>query len=175
MPESIELTINGVTRGVPTAPERSLLVVLREELGLTGAKYGCAVGACGACTVLVDGAPTRACVTPAAEVTGHAVTTIEGLAAPDEPHPVQAALLATGAPLSAHAGSSEPPPSGVSPGGTVSPRTAVAPLLNPSRGPWDLLAPDERDYFELLDDGLVAVAPPSESTSGQPGPWQRNG
>ncbi len=252
MPESIELTINGVTRGVPTAPERSLLVVLREELGLTGAKYGCAVGACGACTVLVDGAPTRACVTPAAEVTGHAVTTIEGLAAPDEPHPVQAALLATGAmqcgycapgmvlaaaallrahpdpddaqiidaldgnicrccaypriltalrraanqssaapseadkttdterlppgaPLSAHAGSSEPPPSGVSPDGTVSPRTAVAPLLNPSHGPWDLLAPDERDYFELLDDGLVAVAPPSESASGQPGPWQRNG
>lgn len=97
MPEFTELIINGARHSVAVEPERSLLVVLREELGLTGAKYGCAVGACGACTVLVSGVPARACVTPAAEVAGRPVTTIEGLTPEEGLHPAQAALLATGA------------------------------------------------------------------------------
>ena len=97
MPELIQLTINGQQRSVPKEPERSLLVALREDLGLTGAKYGCAVGACGACTVLVDGTPTPACVTSAADVTGRAVTTIEGLTRRDQLHRVQTAMIASGA------------------------------------------------------------------------------
>ena len=97
MPRLVELNVNGTRREVAAEPDRSLLVVLREELGLTGAKYGCAVGACGACTVLVDGTPARACVTPPDEVAGRAVTTIEGLNPDGPPHPVQAALAAVNA------------------------------------------------------------------------------
>ena len=97
MPQMIHLTVNGEPRAVPADPERSLLIVLREELGLTGAKYGCAVGACGACTVLADGEPVRACVTPLTGLADRAVTTIEGLAPREAPHPVQAALVAAGA------------------------------------------------------------------------------
>jgi len=98
MPKPIQLAINGTNRAaVPGDPGRSLLVVLREEFGLTGAKYGCAAGACGACTVLVDGAAVRACVTPLADVAGRAVTTIEGLPPHGAPHPVQAAFVAAGA------------------------------------------------------------------------------
>jgi CO/xanthine dehydrogenase Mo-binding subunit/aerobic-type carbon monoxide dehydrogenase small subunit (CoxS/CutS family) len=97
MPQLIQLTINGARCEVAAEPERSLLVVLREELGLTGAKYGCAVGACGACTVLVDGVPARACITPPGEVAGAAVTTIEGLTRGGQPHPVQTALVGAAA------------------------------------------------------------------------------
>ena len=97
MAQMIHLTVNGERHAVPADPERSLLIVLREELGLTGAKYGCAVGACGACTVLADGAPVRSCVTPLAGLAGRAVTTIEGLAPREAPHPVQTALVAAGA------------------------------------------------------------------------------
>jgi CO/xanthine dehydrogenase Mo-binding subunit/aerobic-type carbon monoxide dehydrogenase small subunit (CoxS/CutS family) len=93
MPQVIHLTINGELRAVPAGTQRSLLVVLREDLGLTGAKYGCAAGACGACTVLANGVPVRSCVTPVTDLAGQAVTTIEGLA----PHAVQAALVAAGA------------------------------------------------------------------------------
>jgi CO/xanthine dehydrogenase Mo-binding subunit/aerobic-type carbon monoxide dehydrogenase small subunit (CoxS/CutS family) len=89
--------VNGDTRDVAAHPPRSLLHVLREELGLTGAKYGCGEGACGACTVLVDGAATRACVTPLAEVAGRRVTTVEGLSAGGVLHPVQRALVAEAA------------------------------------------------------------------------------
>src|SRR6266700_465428 len=97
MPQLIQLTINGAQRQVAAETERSLLVVLREELGLTGAKYGCAVVSCGACTVLVYGASTRACITAASEVSGREVKTNEGIATHNEPHPVQAAMLAVGA------------------------------------------------------------------------------
>src|SRR5262249_20133027 len=72
----------------------ALLEVLREDLGLTGTKYGCGEGVCAACTVLVDGAPTRSCITPAASVAGKAVTTIEGLARGEALHPVQEAFIA---------------------------------------------------------------------------------
>src|SRR5205809_7401998 len=92
-----ELTVNGVRHELSLDRERSLLQVLREELGLTGAKYACGEGACGACTVLLDGEPVRACVTPAREATGRAVTTVEGLAAAAGLHPVQRAFAETAA------------------------------------------------------------------------------
>ena len=80
MSSVIELTINGATRRVETAPARPLLDVLREDLGLTGCKVGCGEGACGACTVLVGSQPTRACVTAVGDVAGQPILTIEGLA-----------------------------------------------------------------------------------------------
>jgi len=97
MDPTIALTVNGQPRTVTTNPERSLLDVLREDLGLTGTKYGCGQGLCGACTVLIDGTPTRSCATPVSGAAGKAVLTIEGLAAGGGLHPVQAAFLAEGA------------------------------------------------------------------------------
>ena len=75
----MKLTINGTEREVETEDDRPLLWVLREDLKLTGTKFGCGVAACGACTVLVDGQPVRACITPASSLEGQAITTIEGL------------------------------------------------------------------------------------------------
>ena len=75
----MELTINGVTRRVETEADTPLLWVIRDELGLTGTKYGCGAAQCGACTVLVDGQPTRSCVTLIESVTGRSVTTIEAV------------------------------------------------------------------------------------------------
>ena len=86
------LDINGKKYDVDVEPEMPLLWVLRDELGLTGSKYGCGIALCGACTVHVDGEPTRACVLPVSAVAGKRVTTIEGLA-PDGKHPVQKAWL----------------------------------------------------------------------------------
>src|SRR5579872_7288183 len=86
LPEPITLTVNGAERAVTTDPGRSLLEVLREGLGLTGAKYGCGEGVCGVCSVLVDGEPRRACVLAVGDVTGRSVETIEGLRSdPDFP------------------------------------------------------------------------------------------
>jgi aerobic-type carbon monoxide dehydrogenase small subunit (CoxS/CutS family) len=89
---ALELLVNGVKRRLDAA-DGSLLSVLRDELDLTGAKYGCGEGQCGACTVLVDGRPQRACITPAASVAGRAVTTVEGLEVDGRLHPVQEAFL----------------------------------------------------------------------------------
>ncbi len=97
MDTTITLTVNGKKRTVVTDPERSLLDVLREELHLTGAKYGCGEGRCGACTVLVDGRRTLSCVTPVAMANKKTITTIEGLADGDSLHPVQQAFLDEGA------------------------------------------------------------------------------
>jgi len=97
MAATVILTVNGVERTVTTDPERPLLDVLREDFGLTGTKYGCGEGRCGACTVLMDGQPARSCVLPVAEVDKKAITTIEGLAQGDSLHPVQEAFLEEGA------------------------------------------------------------------------------
>ena len=86
------LDINGKKYDVDVEPDMPLLWVLRDELGLTGSKYGCGIALCGACTVHIDGEPTRACVLPVSAVAGKRVTTIEGLA-PDGKHPVQKAWL----------------------------------------------------------------------------------
>lgn len=88
----IKLTVNGQPRDVEVSGETPLLWVLRDSLGLTGTKYGCGMSLCGACTVHVDGAPTRSCVTPVASVAGKNITTIEGLSA-DRSHPVQRAWI----------------------------------------------------------------------------------
>ncbi|HUG24556.1 (2Fe-2S)-binding protein [Piscinibacter sp.] len=90
----MNLTINGRSQNVPAGWEdESLLWVLREAIGLVGTKFGCGVGLCGACTVLVDGAAQRACLLPLHAVQGREVTTIEGLARGDTLHPVQQAWL----------------------------------------------------------------------------------
>jgi isoquinoline 1-oxidoreductase alpha subunit len=90
----IELTLNGTFRRLDVAPDTPLLWAIREQAGLTGTKFGCGIGACGACTVHVDGAPMRSCSVPASSVAGRAVTTIEGLAASEEVlHPVQRAWI----------------------------------------------------------------------------------
>jgi nicotinate dehydrogenase subunit A len=82
----VPLTVNGVAHEVPDA---LLVYVLRNDLGLAGTRFGCGIGACGACTVLVDGQPVQACVTPAGDVAGRSVTTIEGLAG----HPLPQAFV----------------------------------------------------------------------------------
>jgi len=93
----LTLTINGRTRKVSVAPDTPLLWVLRDNLGLTGTKYGCGVGQCGACTVHLDGVAVRACLTPVGQVRTRPVVTIEGLSA-DGSHPVQRAWLAEDVP-----------------------------------------------------------------------------
>jgi len=97
MDATMTLTVNGKERTVVTDPERPLLDVLREDLNLTGAKYGCGEGRCGACTVLMDGKQVLSCVTPVAKADKKKITTIEGLADGDSLHPVQQAFLDEGA------------------------------------------------------------------------------
>ena len=87
------LTVNGVPQTLSVPPQASLLHVLRNDLGLNGPKYGCGLGQCGACTVLVDGVAARACVIPAAGVAGRAITTLEGLASAKGLHAVQRAFI----------------------------------------------------------------------------------
>ncbi len=89
-----ELKINGTTRHVDADPEQSLLSVLRDDLNLTGSKYGCGEGKCGACTVLIEGLPAHSCVARVGAVAGKAITTIEGLEDPQgRLHPLQQAFL----------------------------------------------------------------------------------
>jgi isoquinoline 1-oxidoreductase alpha subunit len=94
----MELTINGAAYQVADAPARLLLWVLRDELGLTGTKFGCGAGICGACTVHLDGVAARSCQTLVEAAAGKRITTIEGLAAEAELHPVQRAFLEEQAP-----------------------------------------------------------------------------
>jgi len=209
-----QLVVNGVAHDVSLEPGKSLLYVLREELGLTGAKYGCAEGQCGACTVLVAGSPVRACVTDPEDVIGRSVTTVEGLAPDGELHPVQRAfaelgamqcgyctpgmILGTVALLATNPDPGEPEIKIALEGnicrcctyprivravrraaelmgtvdGRASARIGAGGPVTPSAGrtPWDGLPPDERDYFDLLGDGLVVVLPPARS-----GTWPPNG
>jgi nicotinate dehydrogenase subunit A len=94
---TIRLAINGKSYSVDADPQLSLLTVLREHLDLTGSKYGCGEGQCGACTVLIDGRAQRSCVTRLGSVAQKQITTIEGLAKGDQLHPVQQAFLEAGA------------------------------------------------------------------------------
>ena len=97
MDAQIILIVNGTEKTVVTDPQRSLLDVLREDLHLTGPKYGCGEGRCGACTVLLDGEPIRSCITIALTVAGREVTTVEGLSRGRELHPLQRAFHEHGA------------------------------------------------------------------------------
>lgn len=92
-----KLHINGTVYSVDADPQASLLSVLRDQLGLTGSKYGCGEGQCGACTVLIDGNPRHSCVTKVGAVGARKITTIEGLERDGQLHPVQQAFLDEGA------------------------------------------------------------------------------
>jgi len=91
--EPILLTVNGTSHQLAVAPDVKLLHVLRNDLALNSPKYGCGLGECGACTVLVDGLAARACVLPVGQMRGRGVVTLEGLAAGDRPHPIQQAFI----------------------------------------------------------------------------------
>ena len=90
---AINLKVNGSTRSVPAEADTPLLYVLRNDLGLNGAKFGCGLAQCGACTVLLDGRAARSCVTEIGAIGGAEVTTIEGLGTIDKPHPLQQAFI----------------------------------------------------------------------------------
>jgi nicotinate dehydrogenase subunit A len=91
---AVSIKVNGAVHTVPAEPSTPLLYVLRNDLGLNAAKFGCGLGQCGACTVLVDDAPVRSCVTPIGELAQSEVSTLEGLGTIEQPHPLQAAFIA---------------------------------------------------------------------------------
>jgi aerobic-type carbon monoxide dehydrogenase small subunit (CoxS/CutS family) len=93
MERELTINVNGQKRDVRTAEDRPLLDVLREDLHLTGTKFGCGQGECGACTVLLDGKPVRSCITSAGEANGKKVRTIESVASDGKLHPVQQAFI----------------------------------------------------------------------------------
>ena len=93
----VNVTVNGQSYRIETRPNQTLLYLLREELGLTGAKDGCSEGECGACTVLMDGEPVNACLVLAGQANGREVLTIEGLAQNGQLHPVQRSFVETAA------------------------------------------------------------------------------
>lgn len=90
----ITITVNGKAHQLDVEPDTPLLYALRDDLKLNGAKYGCGLGQCGACTVIVDGAPVFSCLLPVSLLAGRAVTTLEGLGTAENPGPVQAAFIA---------------------------------------------------------------------------------
>ena len=92
-----QLNVNGTSRSISADSQESLLIVLRDHLGLTGSKYGCGEGQCGACTVLIEGTARRSCITRVGTVADKRITTIEGLASGDRLHPLQQAFLDEGA------------------------------------------------------------------------------
>src|SRR5499427_10744544 len=94
MARVVSLQVNGATHKVDADPHTSLLSTLREQLDLTGTKYGCGEGQCGACTILIDGTPRRSCLMPVGDAEGKSVKTIEGLARGNQLHPLQEAFLA---------------------------------------------------------------------------------
>src|ERR687893_528289 len=95
---SVELRVNGQSRTLPDGANATLQFALRDDLGLTGTKFGCGVAQCGCCTVLLDGQPVRSCVTPVAAAIGKEITTIEGLASTGGLHPLQQAWIDAQAP-----------------------------------------------------------------------------
>jgi isoquinoline 1-oxidoreductase alpha subunit len=94
----VDLTVNGVRHALDVPDDMPLLWAIRDVVGLTGTKFGCGIAACGACTVHLDGAPVRSCSVPVAHAVGKKITTIEGLAPLEKPHPVQAAWVELGVP-----------------------------------------------------------------------------
>jgi nicotinate dehydrogenase subunit A len=90
---AINIKVNGAVHSVPAEPDTPLLYVLRNDLGLNSAKFGCGLAQCGACTVLVDGRPLRSCVTSIDTLGQSEITTVEGLGTPEQPHPLQVAFM----------------------------------------------------------------------------------
>ena len=93
MTERYNLQVNGSARAVTVEPDMPLLYVLRNDLELSGPRFGCGLSQCGACTVLIEGRPTRSCVTPVSAVGAKAVVTLEGLGTAEKPHPLQKAFI----------------------------------------------------------------------------------
>ena len=93
MPRSFQLNVNGARAAVKCEEDTPLLYVLRNDLELNGPKFGCGLGQCGSCTVLIDGKPVRSCVTPVRSVGNAAIVTLEGLASKGTPHPLQRAFI----------------------------------------------------------------------------------
>src|ERR1700748_2185546 len=91
---AINLKVHRAMHSVPAEPDTPLLYVLRNDLGLNAAKFGCGLGQCGTCTVLVDGAAMRSCITQIATLVQSEITTLEGIATVEQPHPLQAAFIA---------------------------------------------------------------------------------
>jgi nicotinate dehydrogenase subunit A len=89
----MNLTVNGQTHSVDTDPSTPLLYVLSDDLALRGPKFGCGLGQCGCCTVLIKGRPVRSCITPVSTVAGSEITTLEGLGSIEKPHPIQKAFV----------------------------------------------------------------------------------
>jgi nicotinate dehydrogenase subunit A len=89
----MNLTVNGLTHSVDVDPSTPLLYVLSDDLALRGPKFGCGLGQCGCCTVLIKGRPVRSCITPASSVAGSEITTLEGLGTVEKPHPIQKAFV----------------------------------------------------------------------------------
>jgi isoquinoline 1-oxidoreductase len=209
MTGSAQIVVNGVARELALEPDRSLLYALREEFGLTGAKPGCGEGACGACTVLLDGEPVRACQARISDVAGHAVSTVEGLAIDGRLHPVQRAfaevgalqcgyctagmIMSTVALLKQDANPDDTQIKTALAGNVCRcctyPRilravrraselardpdgwTRLEPLaagasrltlLTRPQQPWDLTRSEQRDYFDVLPEGLVLVREPAQ-------------
>ena len=93
MPQSFTLQVNGAARSVSVEPDTPLLYILRNDLELNGPRFGCGLSQCGACTVLVDGRPTRSCVTAVSSLGAKSITTLEGLGTKDRLHPLQKAFI----------------------------------------------------------------------------------
>jgi nicotinate dehydrogenase subunit A len=91
--DTVTITVNGQDRTVEATPDTALLYVLRNDLGLNAAKFGCGLSQCGTCTVLLDGEPIRSCIFPVSQATGKQVTTLEGLGTLDNLHPLQEAFI----------------------------------------------------------------------------------
>ena len=90
---AVNIKVNGAVHSVPAEPDTPLLYVLRNDLGLSAAKFGCGLGQCGTCTVLVDGAPVRSCIMPIGTLGQSEITTLEGIGTVEQPHPLQAAFI----------------------------------------------------------------------------------
>ena len=94
MPQEFQLKVNGATQRASAEPDTPLLYILRNDLELSGPRFGCGLSQCGACTVLIDGKPARSCVTPVVSIGARNVTTLEGLGTKDRLHPLQKAFIA---------------------------------------------------------------------------------
>jgi len=90
---AVNIKVNGAVHSVPAEPDTPLLYVLRNDLGLNAAKFGCGLGQCGTCTVLVDGAPVRSCIVPIGTLGQSEITTLEGIGTVEQPHPLQTAFI----------------------------------------------------------------------------------
>lgn len=158
MKKVIELSVNGVAHEILVKPQQLLLDVLRDNLGLTGAKEGCGLGSCGACTVLLDGLPILSCLTLVEAAMGKEITTIEGLAKEGELHPLQESFVQHGAIQCGYC----------SPGMIMTSKALLDQVPNPSRDEIRLAIAGNLcrcTGYQKIVDAIEAVASPSAGQS----------